>query len=100
MFPQFESFAQVPLYPLQDASLSFSADIARYGTHIMPNIYEEPGQARAYLLILANEHRPRLVFSLPGMRVPSANHKKILMAHRRFSMIIFIVLPRFVGDLL
>ena len=40
MFPQFESFAQVPLYPLKDASLSISADIARYGPLIMTNIYE------------------------------------------------------------
>ena len=60
----------------------------------------QPAQARAYLLILANEHRPSLVFSPSGMPVSPANHKKILMAHRRFSMIIFIVLPRFVGDLL
>jgi hypothetical protein len=40
VFPQFESFAQVPLYPLKDTSLSISADIARYGTLIMSNIYE------------------------------------------------------------
>ena len=40
VFPQFESFAQVSLYPLKDTSLSTSADIARYGPLIMPNLYE------------------------------------------------------------
>lgn len=39
MFPQFESFAQVPLYPLKDASLSISADITRYGTLISIRLF-------------------------------------------------------------